>query len=40
MDDDRMIDSLPQPKQRNAVSFIDRPKLSKTKSLRPEKKKK
>ena len=32
-----MTGSLPQAKQRNAVSFIDRPKLSKTKSLRPTK---
>ena len=29
-------ESLPKPK-RNAVSFVDRPKLSKTKSMRPKK---
>ena len=29
--------SLHKPKQLNAVSFIDRPKLSKTKSLGPNK---
>lgn len=37
LEDEPMTGSLPQPKQRNAVSFIDRPKLSKTKSLRPSK---
>ena len=29
-------ESLPKPK-RNAVSFVDRPKLTKTKSMRPKK---
>ena len=38
MEDAAMVDTLPQAKQRNAVSFVDRPKLSKTKSLRPVKK--
>ena len=37
MEDEPMTGSLPVAKQRNAVSFIDRPKLSKTKSLRPTK---
>ena len=33
-----VVESLPKPKQRNAVSFIDRPKLTKMKSIRPQKK--
>jgi len=36
--DDEPLESLPKPKQRNAVSFIDRPKLTKMKSIRPQKK--
>ena len=35
--DSCMGESLPRPKMRNAVSFVDRPKMSKTKSLRPSK---
>ena len=34
-----MTETLPEAQERNAVSFVDRPKLSKTKSYKPEKKK-
>ena len=35
-----MTETLPEAQQRNAVSFVDKPKLSKTKSYKPEKKNK